>query len=114
SSARSSLEAGLHHWRDGRPIHCRQWIEEGLEELRSLARQEQLDGLLAPLERVLREGNQAMRWLAQHRAGASIAAILSAEAEAMAAQEGLLEDGADQGVTASATDHTDRQAGVLG
>jgi predicted glutamate--cysteine ligase len=103
ASARASLDAGLHHWRDGRPLPCRQWIEEGLEELAPLARQQQLERQLAPLEQVLQEGNQAMRWLAQHRAGASIAAILTAEAEQMAAQEQRL-----------ATDHTDRQAGVLG
>jgi predicted glutamate--cysteine ligase len=114
ASARASLEAGLHHWRDGRPIRCGQWIEDGLEELGPLARREQLASLLAPLERVLQEGNQAMRWLAQHRAGASIAAILSAEAEAMAAQERLLEDGTARGTRPVATDHTDRQAGVLG
>lgn len=103
ASARASLDAGLHHWRDGHPLRCRQWIEAGLEELRPLARQLELEHRVAPLERVLEQGNQAMRWLAQHRAGASIAAILSAEAEAMAAQEQRL-----------ATDHTDRQAGVLG
>jgi predicted glutamate--cysteine ligase len=103
ASARASLDANLHHWRDGRPLRCRQWIEEGLGELRPLARQQQLELLLEPLERVLHDGNQAMRWLAQHRGGASIAAILSSEAEGMAAQEQRL-----------ATDHTDRQAGVLG
>jgi predicted glutamate--cysteine ligase len=103
ASARASLDAGLHHWRDGRRLRCRQWIEAGLEELRPLARDLELEHRLAPLERVLEQGNQAMRWLAQHRDGASIAAILSAEAEGMAAQEQQL-----------ATDHTDRQAGVLG
>ncbi len=103
ASARASLDAGLHHWRDGRPLRCRQWIEAGLEELRPLARDLELEYRLAPLERVLKQGNQAMRWLAQHRSGASIAAILSAEAEVMAEQEQRL-----------ATDHTDRQAGVLG
>ncbi len=112
ASARASLEAGLHHWRDGRPIRCSQWIEAGLEELRPLAAREQLGALLAPLERVLEQGNQAMRWLEQHRSGASIATILGAEAEAMAVQERLLEDG--EAIRAAATDHTDRQAGVLG
>jgi predicted glutamate--cysteine ligase len=111
--ARSSLEAELHHWRDGRPVSCRRWIEDGLEELAPLARQERLEPLLAPLQKVLREGNQAMRWLAQHRAGASIAAVLRAEAEAMAAEERRPDAGPPQGGSA-ATDHTDRQAGVLG
>jgi predicted glutamate--cysteine ligase len=114
ASARCSLEAELHHWRDGRALGCRQWIENGLEELAPLARQERLEPLLAPLRRVLQEGNQAMRWLAQHRAGASIAAILRAEAEAMAAQEQQLASGPAQGAAAAASDRTDRQAGVLG
>jgi predicted glutamate--cysteine ligase len=114
NSARGSLDASLCHWRDGRPISCRRWIEESLETLVPLARQERIEPLLAPLERVLREGNLAMRWLAQHEAGASIAAILSAEAEAMAARERQLSAVAGQGGWPSATDHTDRKAGVLG
>ncbi|MCP9929018.1 glutamate--cysteine ligase [Cyanobium sp. CH-040] len=114
SSARSSLEAQLNHWRDGRAISCRRWIEDSLEQLVPLARQEQLEVLLEPLERVLREGNQAMRWLARHRSGESIASILSAEAAAMADQEERLSAAAPRGDWPSATDHTDHQAGVLG
>lgn len=112
--ARSSLDAELHHWRDGRPIRCRRWIEACLDELMPLARGERLDPLLEPLAAVLRDGNQAMRWLAQHQAGVPIASILSAEAEAMAVQERQLQEAAEQGIWPPATDHTDRQAGVLG
>lgn len=112
--ARFSLDAELHHWRDGRPIGCRHWIEACLEELMPLAHQEQLTPLLEPLAAVLRDGNQAMRWQAQHRAGMPIAAILSAEAEAMAVQERELQHSAGQENGPSAIDRTDRQAGVLG
>jgi predicted glutamate--cysteine ligase len=113
-SARTSLDAPLRHWRDGSTIPCRRWIEDSLEELAPLAREEGLESVLAPLAAVLREGNQAMRWLARHRTGTPIAAILASEAEAMAAQERQQDDAAAPEGTPSATDHTDRQAGVLG
>jgi hypothetical protein len=59
---------------------------------------------------VLRYGNQAMRWLARHEAGESIAEILGQEIQAMAVQEQQLHAGTAE----SATSHTDSGAGALG
>jgi predicted glutamate--cysteine ligase len=108
--ARSSLDAPLAHWRDGATVRCGDWLAATLDELEPLARRQGLATTLEPLAQVLHQGNQAMRWLARHRAGEAIPAILSQEIEAMASQEQLLQAGPTQ----SATSHTDRRSGALG
>jgi glutamate--cysteine ligase, cyanobacterial, putative len=108
--ARASLNAQLAHWRDGSSVRCGDWLEASLRELRPLAQQQGLVNTLEPLAEVLRHGNQAMRWLAQHQAGESIAAILGQEVAAMAAQEQQLSTGVNQ----SDTSRTDAGTGTLG
>ncbi|MFM8524144.1 MAG: glutamate--cysteine ligase [Cyanobacteriota bacterium] len=99
--ARCSLEAEVRHWKDGRPMPARSWIAASLAELMPLARELGLDGRLAPLHAVLEDGNQAMRWLALHRGGHSIAAILQAEIRRLERQEeALLEALATDGIRA--------------
>ncbi|MEB3330866.1 MAG: glutamate--cysteine ligase [Synechococcaceae cyanobacterium] len=87
AAAVASLDADLQDWRTGRARTARDWIRDQLESLAPLAMEEGLSTVLAPLEAVLNEGNQAMRWLKRHACGDSIAAILSDEAEAMVQQE---------------------------
>jgi predicted glutamate--cysteine ligase len=108
--ARASLDAQICHWRDGAPVRCGDWLAATLTDLRPLAERQGLASNLEPLWQVLREGNQAMRWLARHQAGESIATILGQEIQAMAVQEQQLHAGTDQ----SATSHTDAGAGALG
>ena len=81
--ARDGLDAVLRHWRDGRPIRARDWIETERVAMAPLAADLQLDSVLAPLTAVLRDGNEASRWLARQRQGESIRAIISSEARAM-------------------------------
>lgn len=81
--ARDGLDAVLRHWRDGRSISARQWIETELVAMEPLAAERQLDSVLAPLAAVLRDGNEASRWLARQRQGESIGAIIASEAKAM-------------------------------
>ena len=90
AAARSSLEATLHHWRDGAAVSARDWLRRELAALAPLARELGLEPVLAPLENVLDQGNQAMRWLAGQRAGLSIGAMLSQDIQAMAEQETAL------------------------
>ena len=95
AAARTSLEAELRHWRDGRPIGARDWILADLERLRPLAARLGLAPWLAPLEPLLRPleeggGNQAQRWLRRHAAGEGIGAILTAEAAALEQREAEL------------------------
>ena len=91
AAARASLEATLHHWRDGAAIPARDWIAANLESVAPLAAELGLAPLLAPLAMILTRGNTAMRWLALHRSGQSVAAIIAAEAAALAEREQGLE-----------------------
>jgi predicted glutamate--cysteine ligase len=90
AAARSSLEATLHHWRDGTAVSAADWLRAELAALAPLAAELGLGTVLAPLHGVLDHGNQAMRWLAGQRAGQSISGLLSQEIEAMAHQETAL------------------------
>ena len=81
--ARDGLDAVLRHWRDGRAISARDWIETERVAMAPLAADLQLETVLAPLTAVLRDGNEASLWLARQRQGESIRAIISSEARAM-------------------------------
>lgn len=87
AAARSSLESTLCHWRDGRPIEARRWLERELADLAPLAAERGLATALQPLETLLERGNQAMRWLERHRRGESIAAIVASATAELAERE---------------------------
>ena len=90
AAARSSLDATVMHWRNGAPIQARDWLAEELADLAPLAEELGLTRVLAPLQGVLEQGNQAMSWLAGHQAGLSIPTLLNQTVEAMASQEAEL------------------------
>ena len=99
AAARSSLDATVMHWRNGAPIQAREWLAQELADLAPLAEELGLTRVLAPLQGVLDQGNQAMSWLAGHQAGLSIPTLLNQTVEAMASQEAeLLEAIATDGV----------------
>ena len=99
AAARSSLNATVMHWRNGAPIQARDWLTQELADLAPLAEELGLTRVLAPLQGVLDQGNQAMSWLAGHQAGLSIPTLLNQTVEAMASQEAaLLEAIATDGV----------------
>jgi len=99
AAARSSLDATVMHWRNGAPIQARDWLTQELADLAPLAEELGLTRVLAPLQGVLDQGNQAMSWLAGHQAGLSIPTLLNQTVEAMASQEAeLLEAIATDGV----------------
>jgi predicted glutamate--cysteine ligase len=85
-----SLEATLQDWRQGEPIGARAWLRRTLEELMPLASSHQLEGVIAPLQAILDQGNQAMRWLQRHQNGEPIAAIVASDAAALALREQAL------------------------
>lgn len=90
AAAHSSLDSRLCHWRDGRPIETRRWLEHQLEELAPLAAELGLSTALAPLQGLLEQGNTAMRWLEQHRRGEPIAAIVASATAELAEREDQL------------------------
>ena len=61
--AKSSLDATLQHWRDGRSITAHDWIEELYAEVSPIAKQRGFLCFLSPVKKILREGNTAQQWL---------------------------------------------------
>ena len=87
AAARSSLEATLHNWRDGRERSCRNWLEQLIDSVTPLAEELGLKQQLEPLSAVLQEGNQAMRWLQGIHSGESIESVLRESITAMREEE---------------------------
>jgi len=93
-AALTSLDAELRHWRDGRSISARQWIQDQLQDLNAWGDQQPAMAWLDRLPALLEHGNTAMQWLQRQQSGESISAILSADIAALAAlEQDLLMDG---------------------
>ncbi len=75
-AAKSSLDANLSHWKTGKQINCRDWINELLLEVTPLAKQLDMFKLLQPIESILTNGNQSMIWLNSYSKGVSIQSLL--------------------------------------
>jgi predicted glutamate--cysteine ligase len=63
AAAQRSLEATLRHWYDGREISARDWIGEIYQDLEGITKRYGFNCFLSPLKKILREGNEAQRWL---------------------------------------------------
>ncbi len=86
-AAENSLNAELIHWKDGKKVKCKDWIESLLLELSSTAHKFRMKSLLNPIHRVLAEGNQSMRWIKQYETGLSIKEIMKLSIEEMVRTE---------------------------
>ncbi|TBR58121.1 putative glutamate--cysteine ligase [Westiellopsis prolifica IICB1] len=71
AAATSSLDAQLLHWQDGRTLTARNWIAELYQQVWSVAKQHGFSCFLSPLQKILREGNEAQQWLQLHAVGFS-------------------------------------------
>ncbi|MGJ5673638.1 MAG: glutamate--cysteine ligase [Nostochopsis sp.] len=69
AAATSSLDAQLLHWQDGRTITARNWIAELYQQVSPVAKQHGFSCFLSPLQKILREGNEAQQWLQLHAVG---------------------------------------------
>ena len=87
AAAHQSLDATLHRWQDGSSVTCRAWIEELLDQISPLAQQHSLLSQLRPMDDLLRNGNQAMRWIHAVETGTSIRALLQQGSLTMSDQE---------------------------
>lgn len=87
AAARSSLNADLRHWRDGRSLSARSWISDLCSSVMPLAKTLGLEQRLEPIHQVLTEGNQAMRWLAAIDTGSTIPEAIQAGIAEMVKQE---------------------------
>ncbi|NEQ70184.1 MAG: glutamate--cysteine ligase [Symploca sp. SIO2D2] len=90
--AKSSLNAQLQHWQDGRKISARDWIEEIYQEVWPVAKKQGFSCFLSPVKKILREGNKAQQWLQLQAIGLDSRQILVQEIQAMADLEQELED----------------------
>jgi predicted glutamate--cysteine ligase len=92
AAARQSLDATLRHWQDGRPILARDWIEEITGEVWDISKQMGFRCFLSPLNKILREGNSAQRWLNLQNQGFDTPSVMIDAIQAVADQERELED----------------------
>ena len=76
NAAKFSLDANLFHWRNGKKIKCRDWINQLLLDVKPLAKELDMLELLQPIESVLINGNQSMIWLDSYAKGVSIQSLL--------------------------------------
>jgi predicted glutamate--cysteine ligase len=87
AAARLSLDASLRHWKDGTPILAREWIEQLYGEVWGMAKQQGFSCFLLPLKKILREGNEAQRWLTQHHQGVTVPEVMQQAIQTVANQE---------------------------
>jgi predicted glutamate--cysteine ligase len=86
-AARSSLDAELRHWQDGRKILARDWIAEIYDEVYPLAKKRGFSCFLSPLKKILRQGNTAQQWLKLYEQGVSPVDIIQQDIQNIAQQE---------------------------
>ena len=75
-AAKYSLDGNLSHWKSGKKITCREWINELLLDVTPLAKELDMFELLQPIGSVLKKGNQSMIWLNSYSKGVSIQSLL--------------------------------------
>jgi predicted glutamate--cysteine ligase len=92
AAAHRSLDAELCHWKDGSPIPARDWVTALYEEVWEYAKAKGFSCFLLPLKKLLREGNEAQRWLKQIEQGLSPQEVITGAIATVAAQEAALSD----------------------
>lgn len=87
AAAERSLDAQLEHWEDGRSITARDWINDIYISVKAIAKAEGIACFLDPIPRILREGNEAMRWLSLISQGLTPEQVLQSAIVRMQEQE---------------------------
>jgi predicted glutamate--cysteine ligase len=91
AAAQNSLDAQLHHWEDGRTISARDWIDLMYKDVWPTAKSNGISCFLMPIARILREGNEAMRWIKQIESGQTPEQVVAAAIAAMQQEEQSLQ-----------------------
>jgi predicted glutamate--cysteine ligase len=92
AAARASLDAELIHWRDGRSLRARDWLQELYPSVLATAQAHGFGCFLLPVQKILRDGNSAERWLRAYAAsGDSVAVMQQAIAELTQGDLALIE-----------------------
>jgi len=90
--ARKSLAAELRHWQDGRPIIAEDWIKDIYHQVYPLAKAKGFSCFLSPVQKILREGNTAQKWLREYEKGVSPTDLITQWIQKMEGEEAELED----------------------
>ncbi|MBD0334427.1 MAG: glutamate--cysteine ligase [Cyanobacteria bacterium Co-bin13] len=88
--AKNSLDAELRHWQDGEQLLAREWIQRLYDEVWPTAKANGISCFLIPLKKILREGNEAQRWLQQVNQGTPPQQVLQHAIASAQQQEALL------------------------
>ena len=92
AAGKLSLDAELRHWQDGRPIIAKDWIEQLYHEVWGTAKKQGFSCFLSPLKKILRDGNEAQRWLKLHEQGMPVRQVMQQAIRDTAAMELALEE----------------------
>lgn len=92
TAAENSLDAELTHWQDGRKLTARDWVKELLDEVGTIAKQDGFGCFLQPIHKILREGNEAQRWLKWIDQGLTNREVVMRAIEETAAVEAALSE----------------------
>lgn len=92
AAAQQSLDAELRHWQDGRSILARDWIEEVYQSVWPTAKKQGFSCFLTPLKKILREGNEAQRWLKLIDQGLDVRSVVVQTIQSTLEQELILAD----------------------
>lgn len=87
AAAERSLDAELRHWKDGKPILAGEWVEQLYQEVWATAKKQGFSCFLTPVKKVLREGNEAQRWLKLVDQGLDTRQVVMQAIESIYAQE---------------------------
>ncbi|KGG14657.1 MULTISPECIES: glutamate--cysteine ligase [unclassified Prochlorococcus] len=87
AAAENSLDATLHHWLDGQEISCREWIAQIVDEIKPLAEDMDLLSVLLPIQGLLENGNQSMKWLKSFEGGTPLPLLIKDSIHQMKAEE---------------------------
>ena len=90
--AANSLNATLRHWQDGRKLTAHDWISQMYEEVRPFAQAAGIGCFLTPIKQILRDGNQAQRWLAAAETSTPTQVIQGAIAQMQQQESRLAEE----------------------
>ncbi len=77
--SKNSLNGELIHWQNGQKVICKEWIQNLLKDLEKTAIKYEMEDLLIPIEKILDEGNQSMKWIEKYKKGLSIEEIINSE-----------------------------------
>lgn len=99
SAAQNSLDAPLKHWQTGETIVARDWIQDLYQEVWPIAKSKGFSCFLTPIQKLLREGNTAQKWLGLYQQGVSVTQILTTAIADLEQEEQELKDKLCQSVT---------------